>query len=126
MDHVDWKLRPFYQSQIATIAKLTKKQTQPAARNRLNFLLNQYIDMLLVMPSPSERKSVETTAQPVSLVTRQPRRRHGIVSQAGRREPGRRLGASADGQIGQNNPRARKLPEGAARIARPSDPMRLL
>jgi hypothetical protein len=93
MDQVDWKLRHFYQHQIATIAELTKKQTQPAARSRLNFLLNQYIDMLLVMPRPSERKSVETTAQPVLLVTRHPERRHGTGSQVGRREPGRRLGA---------------------------------
>jgi hypothetical protein len=87
MDQVDWKLRHFYQHQIATIAKLTRKQTQPAARNRLNFLLNRYIDMLLVMPRPGERKSVETTARSVSLV-RQPRRR-----KAGHRELGCRVGA---------------------------------
>lgn len=93
MDQVDWKLRHFYQHQIATIAKLTRKQTQPAARTRLNFLLNQYIDMLLVMPSPTERKIIDTTAHPASFVTRQPRRRNGIVSHARRRQPGRRVGA---------------------------------
>jgi hypothetical protein len=50
MDQADWKLRLFYQYQIAKIAKLARKQTHPASRKRLNFLLNQYIDKLLVMP----------------------------------------------------------------------------
>jgi hypothetical protein len=49
MDQADWKLRVFYQNQIAKIAKLAREQTQPASRKRLNFLLNQYIDMLLAM-----------------------------------------------------------------------------
>ena len=50
MDQADWKLRVFYQYQIAKIAKLAREQTHPASRKRLNFMLNQYIDMLLVMP----------------------------------------------------------------------------
>lgn len=99
MDQVDGKLRHFYQLQIARIANVAQKQTQRAARNRLNFLLNQYIDMLLVMPRPSERKSVETTAQPVSLVIRQPKR---LASQAGRRNPVAASQPGADGEIGQN------------------------
>jgi hypothetical protein len=50
MAQADWKLRLFYQYQLAKIAKLAREQTHPASRKRLNFLLNQYIDMLLVMP----------------------------------------------------------------------------
>jgi hypothetical protein len=94
MDQADWKLRVFYQYQIAKIAKLTREQTHPAARKRLNFILNQYIDMLLIMPRPSEREGVERRMQPVLFVTRRRRRRLGTVSEAGRREPGRRLGGA--------------------------------
>jgi len=72
MDQADWKLRAFYQYQIAKIAKLAREQTHPAARKRLNFILNQYIDILLVMPRPSERAKG--------------------VSEAGRRGSSRRLG----------------------------------
>jgi hypothetical protein len=50
MDDADAKLRGFYQYQIATIAKRARDQTHPASRKRLNLLLNQYIDILLVMP----------------------------------------------------------------------------
>jgi hypothetical protein len=50
MDQADRKLRIFYQYQIAKIAKFAREQTHPASRKRLDFLLNQYIDMLLVMP----------------------------------------------------------------------------
>lgn len=50
MDQADAKLRVFYQYQIATIAKRARDQTHPATRRRLNLLLNQYIDILLVMP----------------------------------------------------------------------------
>ena len=53
MDQADRKLRVFYQYQIAKIAKLARERPDPAARKRLNFILDQYIDMLLVMPRPS-------------------------------------------------------------------------
>jgi len=104
MDQADWKLRVFYQYQIAKIAKLAREQTHPAARERLNFIVNQYIDMLLVMPRPSERmKDIETKTAPTS-VTRQ-RRRLGGLSAAGRRKSSRRISrtgrAVADRQIGQ-------------------------
>jgi hypothetical protein len=81
MDQADWKLRVFYQHQIAKIAKLSRKPTQPAARKRLNFLLNQYIDMLLIMPRPSEREGVETRMQPVLFFARV-RRTGGDVTEA--------------------------------------------
>jgi hypothetical protein len=104
MDQADWKLRVFYQYQIAKIAKLAREQTHPAARKRLNFILNQYIDMLLVMPRPSERaKGVETRMLPM-FVTRR-RRRLGSVSEAGRpaiqSSPQSNRLAGADRQIGQ-------------------------
>jgi hypothetical protein len=59
MDQADWKLPAFYQYQIAKIAKLAREQTHGANRKRLNFILNQYIDMLLIMPRPSERERDE-------------------------------------------------------------------
>jgi hypothetical protein len=104
MDQADWKLRVFYQYQIAKIAKLAREQTHPAARERLNFIVNQYIDMLLVMPRPGERtKSAETRMLPTS-VTRQ-RRLLAHVSGTGRRKSSRRISrtgpAAADRQIGQ-------------------------
>jgi len=65
MDQTDWKLRVFYQYQIAKIAKLARERPHPAARKRLNFILDQYIDLLLVMPRPSERsKGAETRMLP--------------------------------------------------------------
>src|SRR5262245_10319036 len=104
MDQADWKLRDFYQYQIAKIAKLAREQTHSASRKRLDFIVNQYIDMLLVMPRPSERmKDIETKTAPTS-VTRQ-RRRLGGLSAAGRRKSSRRISrtgrAVADRQIGQ-------------------------
>jgi hypothetical protein len=117
MDQADWKLRHFYQHQIATIAKLTRKQTEPAALNRLNLLLNQYIDMLVVMPRPGERKSIETRAQSVSLVW-QARRRN--ATQA-RQVAGNPVAASTPGakgrigQVDQNQP-CTKLAKGRAEL----------
>jgi hypothetical protein len=86
MDQADWKLRVFYQYQIAKIAKLARERPHPAARKRLKFILDQYIDMLLVMPRPSERaKGVETRMLPGSSSV-------GVGgSEAGRRESSRRL-----------------------------------
>jgi len=93
MDQADWKLRVFYQYQIAKIAKLTREQSHPAARKRLKFLVNQYIDILLTLRRQSERDNVETRMQPLLFVTRRPRRRVGTINQSGGREPGRRLGS---------------------------------
>jgi len=77
MDQADWKLRVFYQYQIAKIAKLARERPHPADRKRLNFILDQYIDMLLVMPRPSERaKGVETRMLP-TFVKRRRRRKRG-------------------------------------------------
>jgi hypothetical protein len=80
MDQADWKLRVFYQYQIAKIAKLARERPHPADRKRLNFILDQYIDMLLVMPRPSERaKGVETRMLP-TFVKRRRRRKRGRSS----------------------------------------------
>ena len=102
MDQADWKLRVFYQYQIAKIAKLAREQTHPAARKRLNLILNQYIDMLLVMPRPSER--MKGARMPPTFVTWQ-RRLPGHASEAGRRKSARRISrtgpVAADRQIGQ-------------------------
>jgi hypothetical protein len=92
MDQADWKLKIFYQHQIAKIAKLSREQCHPAARKRLKFLVNQYIDMLLTLPRQSERDNVETRMQPVLFVTRRPKRRVGTINQSGGQEPRRRLG----------------------------------
>ena len=104
MDRADWKLRVFYQYQIAKIAKLAREQTRPAARERLNFIVDQYIDMLLVMPRPSEQMKGVETRMPAIFVT-QPRRLPAHASGAGRRKSSRRIGrtrpAAADRQIGQ-------------------------
>jgi hypothetical protein len=104
MDQADWKLHVFYQYQIAKIAKLAREQTHPAARERLNLIVNQYIDMLLVMPRPSEQtKSVETTMPPTFITRR--RRLLAHASGTRRRKSGRHISrtglAAADGQIGQ-------------------------
>jgi hypothetical protein len=102
MDQADWKLRVFYQYQIAKIAKLAREQTHPAARKRLNLIVNQYIDMLLVMPRPGER--MKGARMPPTFVTLQ-RRLPGHASEAGRRKSGRRISrtgpVAADRQIGQ-------------------------
>jgi len=102
MDQADWKLRVFYQYQITKIAKLAREQTRPASRERLNFLLNQYIDMLLVMPRPSER--MKGARMPLTFVTRR-RMLLAHASEAGRRKSGRRISrtapVAADRQIGQ-------------------------
>jgi hypothetical protein len=61
MDQTDWKLRVFYQDQIARIARHAREQTRPTSRKRLNGILNEYIDVLLAMPRPNERREgVET------------------------------------------------------------------
>jgi hypothetical protein len=100
MDQADWKLRVFYQYQIAKIAKLAREQTHPAARKRLNLILNQYIDMLLVMPRPGER--MKGARMPPTFVTRQ---RWLLGREAGRRKSVRRISrtgpVAADRQIGQ-------------------------
>jgi hypothetical protein len=76
MDQADWKLRVFYQYQIAKIAKLARERPHPADRKRLNFMLDQYIDMLLVLPRPSERaKGVETRMLPTFVKRRRGRGR---------------------------------------------------
>ena len=102
MDQADWKLRVFYQYQIAKIAKLAREQTHPAARERLNFIVNQYIDMLLVMPRPSE--GMKDARMPPASATRR-RRFLGHASEAGRRKSGRRISrtgpVAAERQIGQ-------------------------
>ena len=70
MDQADWKLRVFYQYQIAKIARLARDRTHPAARKRLNFLLNEYINKLLAMPRPNERmQGVETKMLPTCPVS---------------------------------------------------------
>jgi hypothetical protein len=93
MDQADWKLRVFYQYQIAKIAKLARERPHPADRKRLNFILDQYIDMLLVMPRPSERaKGVETRMLP-TFVKR--RRRRG-------RSPGIQSSPQSNRASGQN------------------------
>jgi hypothetical protein len=84
MEPADWKLRAFYQYQIAKIAKLTLEQTHPASRKRLNFMLDEYIDMLLAMPRQSERMKVVETRMLPTLVTQQ-RRRVGPASEAAAR-----------------------------------------
>ena len=90
MDQADWKLRVFYQYQIAKIAKLAREQPHPADRKRLNFILDQYIDMLLVMPRPSERaKGVETRMLPTFVKRR-------------RRSPGIQSSPQSDRASGQN------------------------
>ena len=70
MDQADWKLRVFYQYQIAKIAQHARDRTHPAARKRLNFLLNKYIDKLLAMPRLNERmQGVETKMLPACPVS---------------------------------------------------------
>ena len=70
MDQADWKLRVFYQYQIAKIARHAGDRTHPAARKRLNFLLNEYIDKLLAMPRLNERmQGVETKMLPTCPVS---------------------------------------------------------
>ena len=70
MDQADWKLRVFYQYQIAKIARHARDRTHPAARKRLNFLLNEYIDKLLAMPRLNERmQGVETKMLPTCPVS---------------------------------------------------------
>lgn len=71
MDLSDWKLRAFYQYQIAKIAKLAREQAHPASRKRLNFMLNCYIDMLVAMPTPSERMNGVKTKMLFTRVTQQ-------------------------------------------------------
>jgi hypothetical protein len=69
MDQGDWKLRIFYQNQIAKIAKLAREQTHPTSRKRLNFLLDQYIDMLLIMPRANQATDpLGVTASPSAPV----------------------------------------------------------
>ena len=70
MDQTDWKLRVFYQDQIANVARLAREETHPASRKRLNVKLNEYVDVLLAMPRPNElMKGVETTMLPTCSVS---------------------------------------------------------
>src|ERR1700752_2946864 len=51
MDQVERKLRIFY-PKIA----LAREQNYPASRKRLDFMLNEYIDILLAMPRPTNER----------------------------------------------------------------------